>query len=115
MCWVAGFDVIYSSQDAEVDRAQGLRSIPAALGVARALKVAAILHVACVGCFLLVGHFAGLGPIYVAAVGVAAALLRYEHSIVSPTDLSRVNVAFFNVNGLVALLLGAAGIVDALR
>jgi 4-hydroxybenzoate polyprenyltransferase len=114
-CWVAGFDVIYASQDVEADRRLGLHSIPARMGVARALRVAALLHVVCVGCFVATGVLAGLGAVYFVAVAAAAALLVVEHRIVSPDDLSRVNVAFFNLNGLVALLLGAAGIVDALR
>jgi 4-hydroxybenzoate polyprenyltransferase len=114
LLWVAGFDVIYACQDAEVDRREGLRSIPAALGVPRALRVAAVLHAGSVLAFLLVARFSGLGWPYLAAVGLAAALLAYEHAIVSPEDLSRVNLAFFNVNGVVALVLGAAGIADVL-
>jgi 4-hydroxybenzoate polyprenyltransferase len=113
--WVAGFDVIYACQDAEVDRRDRLHSIPARLGVERALRVAALLHLLCVAAFAVVAPLAGLGWPYLAALCVAAGLLLYEHAIVSPTDLSKVNVAFFNVNGIVALLLGAAGIVDALR
>ncbi len=114
LLWVAGFDVIYACQDAEVDRREGLRSIPARLGVPGALRIAAVLHGLCVAAFVMVAPLAGLRWPYLAAVGVAAALLAYEHTIVSPTDLSRVNVAFFNVNGIVALLVGAAGIVDRL-
>ncbi len=112
--WVAGFDVIYACQDAEVDRREGLHSIPARIGVPAALKVAALLHVVCIGAFVAVAPLAGLRWPYLAAVGVAAALLTYEHAIVSPADLTRVNVAFFNVNGIVALLVGAAGIADRL-
>ena len=112
--WVAGFDVIYACQDAEADRREGLHSIPARIGVAAALRVAALLHFACIGAFVVVAPLAGLRWPYLAAVGVAAALLAYEHAIVSPTDLTRVNVAFFNVNGFVALLVGAAGIADRL-
>jgi len=112
--WVSGFDVIYACQDFEVDRRERLHSIPARLGVRGALRVAALLHLLCVAAFIAVAPVAGLAWIYLASVGVAAALLAYEHAIVSPTDLSRVNVAFFNVNGVVALLIGAAGIVDAL-
>lgn len=112
--WVAGFDVIYACQDAEVDRREGLHSIPARLGIPAALRVAAALHVVCIAAFAVVAPLAGLRWPYLGAVGVAAALLTYEHAIVSPTDLSKVNVAFFNVNGLVALLVGAAGIADRL-
>ena len=81
----------------------GLHSLPARLGVPRALRVAALLHVLCVLAFAAVAPLAGLGWIYLAAVGLAAALLVVEHALVSPTDLSRVNVAFFTVNGVVAL------------
>lgn len=112
--WVSGFDVIYACQDAEVDRKEGLHSIPARLGVPGALRVAAGLHLLCIAAFVVLAPVAHLHWPYLAAVGVAAALLLYEHAIVSPDDLSRVNVAFFNVNGLVALLVGAAGIADVL-
>ena len=114
LLWVTGFDVIYACQDAEADRALGLHSIPARLGVRRALHVAALLHALCIVAFGAVASLAGLGWIYLAAVVLAAVLLVAEHSIVSPTDLSRVNAAFFTVNGIVALILGAAGIVDVL-
>jgi 4-hydroxybenzoate polyprenyltransferase len=114
LLWVAGFDVIYACQDAEVDRRDGLHSLPARLGVAGALRVALACHVLCVAAFVAVAWLAPLGWPYLAAVGVAAALLAFEHAIVSPRDLTRVNVAFLNVNGIVALLVGAAGIADVL-
>ncbi|MBL9087739.1 MAG: UbiA family prenyltransferase [Planctomycetia bacterium] len=114
LLWVAGFDVIYACQDAEVDRREGLHSIPARLGIPGALRVALACHVVCIAAFVAVAWLAGLRWPYLGAVGVAAALLAYEHAIVSPTDLTRVNVAFFNVNGIVALLVGAAGIADVL-
>lgn len=115
MLWVAGFDVIYACQDVEADRREGLHSIPARLGVAGALRVAALCHLVCVVAFCLVAWLVPLSYGYLAAVGVAAVLLAYEHRIVSPDDLARVNVAFFNVNGVVALLIGAGGILDVLR
>ncbi|MCC7137272.1 MAG: UbiA family prenyltransferase [Planctomycetes bacterium] len=114
LLWVAGFDVIYACQDADVDRRLRLHSIPARLGVPRALRVAALCHLLCIAAFVAVAPLAGLRWPYLVAVGVAAALLAYEHAIVSPEDLSKVNVAFFNVNGVVALLVGAAGIADRL-
>ena len=114
LAWVAGFDVIYACQDAEVDRELGLHSIPARLGVKRALQVAALLHVLCVLAFAAVAPLAGLGWPYLGAVCLAAVLLLAEHSIVSPADLSRVNAAFFTANGIVAVILGAAGIADVL-
>ena len=112
--WVAGFDVIYACQDAEVDRREGLKALPARLGVQRALKVAALCHVLCVLLFAAVGPLAGLGIAWWVAVGLAAALLVVEHAMVAGGDLARVNLAFFTVNGVVALCLGAAGIFDAL-
>jgi len=114
LLWVAGFDVIYACQDEEADRAQGLFSLPARLGTRRALKVAALLHLLCLPAFAAVAPVAGLGWIYLSAVGLTAVLLVVEHALVTPTDLARVNAAFFTVNGIVALLLGAAGIVDVL-
>jgi 4-hydroxybenzoate polyprenyltransferase len=113
--WVGGFDVIYACQDVESDRREGLHSIPARLGVPAALRIAAVCHALCIGAFVALAFVAHLSWPYLAAVGLAAALLVYEHAIVSPDDLRRVNVAFFNVNGIVALLIGAAGIADVLR
>jgi len=116
LCWVGGFDIIYACQDAEFDRRQGLRSLPARLGVAGALRVSRGLHVAAV--LLLAGLPAlvpGLvGPLYLAGVGATAALLAYEQSLVRADDLSRVNAAFFTVNGFVSLGLLAFTAADVL-
>lgn len=112
--WVAGFDVIYACQDVEVDRREGLHSMPARFGVPVALRIAGVLHACSIAAFVLVGPLADLHWPYYGAAGLATSLLLYEHSIVSPNDLSKVNVAFFNVNGFVALLLGAVGIADVL-
>lgn len=112
--WVAGFDVIYACQDVEADRRLSLFSIPARIGVERALKVAAILHALAILAFAAVAPLAGLTTAYVVALVLAAGLLAYEHRIVSPKDLTRVNVAFFTVNGVVAIALGACGIADVL-
>lgn len=112
--WVTGFDVIYACQDVEVDRREGLHSIPARIGVKGALQFAAWLHLVCIAAFVLVGPLAGLRWPYFVAVGIASSLLLYEHTIVTPTDLSKINVAFFNVNGSVALLVGFVGIADRL-
>ena len=110
LTWVAGFDLIYACQDAEHDAASGLHSIPARLGVAGALRLSIVLHVLSVVCFGLQGHYAELGLAYWIALALAAALLAWEHSIVSPGDLSRVDVAFFTLNGWVGvgLFLGLA-------
>lgn len=112
--WVAGFDVIYACQDLDADRNLGLHSIPARWGLGRALRFAALLHLLCVLCFAAVLPLADLGWIYGVAVGLVAGLLLYEHWIVSPDDLGRVNMAFFTLNGIVSVVLGTAGIVDVL-
>jgi 4-hydroxybenzoate polyprenyltransferase len=103
LAWVAGFDLIYACQDADFDRAAGLHSVPARFGVARALALSAALHVATVACFALVGLSARLTAAYWVALLVAAALLLWEHSLVSPRDLSRVDAAFFTANGWVGV------------
>jgi len=105
--WVAGFDIIYACQDVEFDRQQRLFSLPASLGVSRALWIARMGHGVMVGILLLLPLFISLGFIFKAGVGLVALLLLYEHSLVSPRDLSRVNAAFFTVNGMVSLLLMA--------
>jgi len=113
LLWTAGFDLIYACQDYEVDRADAkLHSLPKALGIRGALWCSAILHVLCVGLLVLAGWYAGLGIWYFGALTLTAALLTYEHWIVRPDDLSRVNVAFFTLNGSVSLLIFAAVIVE---
>lgn len=112
--WVSGFDIIYACQDAAFDREVGLHSIPARLGVARALRLAAACHAAMVAALVGLGLAYPLGPIYFGGVALAAALLVYEHAIVRPDDLSRVNVAFFQVNVAISLGLLAVGLVDLL-
>jgi 4-hydroxybenzoate polyprenyltransferase len=107
--WVAGFDTIYACQDAAFDAAHGLQSIPARLGVPRALSLAAILHgVTLLLLSLLPAVVPQLGPIYWCALAAITALLVWEHSIVRPDDLSRVNEAFFNANALIGVVLLAA-------
>ena len=111
--WVAGFDTIYACQDASFDAAHGLRSIPAGLGVPRSLAVAVVLHgVALVLLCLLPAVVPQLGPIYWLAVAAITALLVWEHSIVRPHDLSRVNEAFFTANALIGVVLLVAIGVD---
>lgn len=106
--WIAGFDLIYAGQDVEVDRAQGLHSVPARFGVAAALALARVNHALMAAALALLGWMAGLGVVYWLGWAAAVALLVYEHSLVSPRDLSRVNMAFFNVNGYIAVILLAA-------
>jgi 4-hydroxybenzoate polyprenyltransferase len=103
LLWVAGFDTIYACQDAEHDRAAGLRSLPARWGIRRALLAARVFHVGAV--VLLAGLFAlvPLHPIYLVGVAAVAVMLAYEHSLVRHDDLSRVNAAFFTVNGWISV------------
>jgi 4-hydroxybenzoate polyprenyltransferase len=103
-CWTAGFDVIYSCQDYEFDRAEGLFSVPRSLGIAGALRAAQALHVMMIACLLALVYSLHLGALALAGVAAIAALLIYEHSLVKPTDLSRVNAAFFTMNGYVSVL-----------
>jgi 4-hydroxybenzoate polyprenyltransferase len=103
-CWIAGFDIIYATMDMDVDRAQGLHSIPADYGVARGLWISRGLHALSVVALAGVGWSLGLGPVYAVGVVAVAALLAYEQQLVSPGDLSRVDMAFLSVNGIIALL-----------
>jgi 4-hydroxybenzoate polyprenyltransferase len=108
MFWIAGFDLIYACQDAEFDRQEDLHSIPARWGNAVALRVAQICHVITVGLLSAIGLVMNLGPVYFIGVVIVAALLIYEHSLIKPTDLSKVNVAFFNVNGYISITIFVA-------
>ena len=111
-CWVAGFDVIYALQDVAADRAEGLYSMPSRLGVGRALWVSRGLHAVCV--VLLVGFAitAGMGVLFSAAVVLAAGLLALEHGLIARSTEKHLHMAFFTVNGVISLLLGAAGMLD---
>jgi 4-hydroxybenzoate polyprenyltransferase len=102
--WVAGFDVLYACQDFEFDRQTGLHSIPRYFGVGRALWVARIFHLIMLALLIVLLWSFGLGKIAVAGVAVVAALLAYEHSLVSSDDLSKLNAAFFTMNGVIAVL-----------
>jgi 4-hydroxybenzoate polyprenyltransferase len=112
--WVAGFDIIYACQDVEFDRALGLHSIPKRYGIAAALYASAVLHVLVVALLLIVARRENLGWPALAGVAAVAALLAYEHALVKPSDLSRVNAAFFTVNGYISLLFFVAWTADIL-
>jgi 4-hydroxybenzoate polyprenyltransferase len=115
MFWVAGFDVIYACQDVEFDRSMRLRSVPARLGVRGALWLAAACHLGMVVFLAMVPSFyPAFGWIYYGGVASIAGLLVYEHRLVRPDDLSRVNRAFFHVNAVVSLGLLAVGVADLL-
>jgi 4-hydroxybenzoate polyprenyltransferase len=101
--WIAGFDLLYACQDVDFDRREGLRSLPARLGVGRALWLARGFHVLTVALLLALYGLTPLHPVYLLGVGVVAALLAYEHSLVKADDLSRVDVAFFTLNGWIGL------------
>jgi 4-hydroxybenzoate polyprenyltransferase len=102
--WTAGFDIIYSCQDYEFDVAEKLFSVPRFLGIAGALIVARFFHLAMVACLLMLVRSLDLGGFALAGVAAIMALLIYEHSLVKPHDLSRVNAAFFTMNGYVSVL-----------
>ena len=112
--WVGGFDVLYACQDVEFDETAGLYSIPKKFGVARALLIARGMHIAMLGLLGWLAVSLGLGWPAWAGIGVVAALLAYEHSLVKPNDLSKMNAAFFAVNGYISLLFlvfwGAAAV-----
>jgi 4-hydroxybenzoate polyprenyltransferase len=106
MFWVAGFDIFYALQDVDFDRAQGIHSIPRRLGVRGALWTARAFHLAMAALLLVGYHGFGLGRWYLAGWAICAATLVYEHAIVKENDLSRIDLAFFNLNGVVSIVLG---------
>jgi 4-hydroxybenzoate polyprenyltransferase len=112
--WVSGFDIIYACQDESFDRGVGLHSVPVRLGTRGALRLAAACHAAMVVALVALGVTYPLGRVYFAGVGAVALLLTYEHAIVRPEDLTRVNVAFFQVNVAISLGLLACGVADLL-
>ncbi|MCC7105507.1 MAG: UbiA family prenyltransferase [Chloroflexi bacterium] len=101
--WVGGFDLLYACQDVAFDRANGLHSVPADFGVPAGIWSARAAHLLTVLCLLPVGLLLGLGPVYWLGVALAAGLLLYEHRLVRPHDLSKLNMAFFNVNGYLSV------------
>ena len=111
--WLIGFDILYSCMDVDVDRVNRLHSIPQRFGVEMALKVAWVSHaVMVVFLFILLESMVLLGPVYLAGVVLVAGLLIYEHLLVKKDDLSNVNMAFFNVNGIISIGLMVVVIVD---
>lgn len=110
--WVAGFDMIYACQDYEFDRNHRLHSVPARFGVKNALILSSLLHVATVGLLAWTGLVLDLGLLYWCGVVVASAIFIYEHSLVSPADLSKLNAAFFNMNGVLSVLTFAFTLAD---
>ncbi len=104
LSWVAGFDIIYALQDVDFDKKQRLFSIPAHMGIKKALVVSSVLHLLTFACLVWEGIYAGFDGFYWAGVAIFSALLLYQHSIVKPGDLSRVNLSFFTANGTASIV-----------
>ena len=114
ICWLFGFDILYALQDTEFDRANGLHSMPALLGPTGALVVSRVSHAVMVGLLVMAGLSAHLGLIYFTAVVLAAGVVAWEQSLVKPTDLSRLNLAFFTLNGYLSAGLFLLTLLDIL-
>ncbi|GBC92375.1 4-hydroxybenzoate solanesyltransferase [bacterium HR15] len=112
--WVAGFDILYSLQDYEFDKQYGLRSLPETLGKARAIVISRLSHLLCVVLFGLAGWTLQAGWLYYAGVVFAALMLAYEQSLVKPDDLSKLDIAFFTMNGYVSIGLFVFSLLDRL-
>jgi 4-hydroxybenzoate polyprenyltransferase len=112
--WVSGFDIIFALQDEAFDRSQGLHSIPAALGTAKALRVSELLHLLSAACVITAGYYGQFGWLYWIGVVVFCGILIYQHRIVKPTDLSRVNIAFMTANGIASVVFAVFVIADLL-
>ena len=113
LCWVAGFDILYACQDVDFDRRAGLYSLPARIGIPASLRVAMVCHIAMLGLLVLLRWVASLGAIYSVGVAAIAVLLTYEHWLVRPDDLTRVNTAFFQVNSVISVGLFVIVLLDA--
>jgi 4-hydroxybenzoate polyprenyltransferase len=113
--WVAGFDILYALQDVEFDRSAGLHSIPARLGVARSLLAARLFHLVMPIMLVVLYLMLNLGPVFLAGVLVAGALLFHEHRLLRGGDLTRLDAAFFNVNGYISTAIFVFTLVDVLR
>jgi 4-hydroxybenzoate polyprenyltransferase len=112
--WVSGFDIIYALQDEEFDKSQQLYSIPVWLGKARALRVSEFLHLLCAAAIIIAGYYGRFGWLYWLGVSIFVAMLIYQHSIVKPNDLKRVNLAFMTANGIASVVFAGFVISDLL-
>ncbi len=112
--WIGGFDIIYATTDVDFDRREGLYSLPLRFGIGPALMVTRVCHLTAVVLLIAVGVHLGLGPLYYLGLAAVAALLGYENAIVHPDDLSRVNVAFFTLNGVISIVFLAGVLADVL-
>src|SRR5512135_136216 len=113
--WVAGFDILYALQDLDFDRSEGLHSIPAWIGVTRSLLVARLFHLAMPVVLIVLYLMLNLGPVFLAGVLVTGILLFHEHRLLRGGDLTRLDAAFFNVNGYISTALFAFTLIDVLR
>ncbi|MBA3648662.1 MAG: UbiA family prenyltransferase [Chitinophagales bacterium] len=112
LCWVSGFDIIYALQDESFDREQHLHSVPVSIGKKNALLLSSIVHILCISCLVAIGVLGAMGIWYWIGVGFFIALLIYQHSLVKPNDLSKVNVAFFTTNGLASVIFSVFTLID---
>lgn len=110
--WVSGFDIIYALQDEEFDKQYELKSIPAWLGKTKALRVSEFLHVLSAFCVTAAGYYGNFGLLYWIGVAVFIGMLIYQHSIVKPNDLSKVNIAFMTANGIASVVFAVFVIAD---
>lgn len=112
ICWVSGFDIIYALQDIDFDKSQKLYSIPSVLGKSRALRVSELLHVVSAACVITAGIYGHFHFLYWIGIAVFVGMLIYQHSIVKPDDLSKVNIAFMTANGIASVVFGVLVIAD---
>ena len=112
--WVSGFDIIYALQDEEFDRSNDLYSIPSRLGKVKALRVSEILHIISAACVIGAGYYGHFHWIYYIGIGIFVMLLIYQHSLVKPNDLSKVNIAFMTANGIASVVFAVLVITDLL-
>lgn len=112
LCWVSGFDIIYALQDDEFDKQENLHSIPAMLGRKRALAISSLLHVLCIVFLALPLSFTDLGAFYISGIVVFIGLLIYQHRLVKPDDLSKVNLAFGTTNGIASVVFAVFFLLD---
>jgi 4-hydroxybenzoate polyprenyltransferase len=110
--WVSGFDILYALQDIDFDRSMNLRSLPAALGKRNALILSALLHLCSIGCVILAGYAGNFGKLYWIGAAIFSLLLVYEHFLVKPNDISRVNLAFATMNGMASVIFACFVIGD---
>jgi 4-hydroxybenzoate polyprenyltransferase len=110
--WVSGFDIIYALQDEEFDRSQKLYSIPASVGKAKALRISELLHVASAACIIIAGVVGDFYWLYWIGAAVFCGMLIYQHSVVKPHDLTKVNLAFMTANGIASIVFAIFVIAD---